>query len=45
MVEYFETVRVWDKAEDDASQKTRWVSRILAAKGSVCVGYLKEHWQ
>jgi putative glycosyltransferase (TIGR04372 family) len=45
MVEYFETVRVWDKAEDDAGQKTRWASRILAAQGSVCAGYLKGHWQ
>jgi putative glycosyltransferase (TIGR04372 family) len=45
MLEYFETVRVWDKAEDDAGQKTRWASRILAAKGSVCEGYLKGHWQ
>lgn len=45
MLEYFHATRVWDKAEDDASQKTRWASRILAAKGSVCAGYLKGHWQ
>lgn len=45
MLEYFETVRVWDKVEDDASQKARWASRILAAKGSVCAEYLKGHWQ
>lgn len=45
MLEYFHAARVWGNAEDDASQKTRWASRILAAKGSVCAGYLKENWQ
>lgn len=45
MLEYFHATRVWDKVEDDAGQKTRWVSRILAAKGSVCAGYLQRHWQ
>jgi putative glycosyltransferase (TIGR04372 family) len=45
MLEYFHATRVWDKVEDDASQKTRWASRILAAQGSVCAGYLKDNWQ
>lgn len=45
MLEYFHATRVWDKVEDDAGQKTRWASRIFAAKGSVCAGYLQRHWQ
>lgn len=45
MLQYFHVTRVWDNAEDDASQKTRWAPRILAAKGSVCARYLKDNWQ
>lgn len=45
MLQYFQVTRVWDNAEDDASQKTRWAPRIRAAKGSVCAGYLKDNWQ
>ncbi len=45
MLEYFHATRVWGNAEDDASQKTRWASRIFAAKGSICAGYLKDNWQ
>ena len=45
MLEYFHATRVWENAEDDASQKTRWASRIFAAKGSICARYLKDNWQ
>ena len=45
MLEYFHATRVWGNAEDDASQKTRWASRIFFAKGSICAGYLKDNWQ
>lgn len=45
MMEYFHATCEWDPPEADASQKTRWAGRILAARGSVCAGYLKDHWQ
>ncbi|MEQ1794862.1 MAG: TIGR04372 family glycosyltransferase [Nitrospira sp.] len=45
VLEYFHATRIWESAEDDASQKLRWAPRLLAARGSICAGYLKEHWQ
>jgi len=42
--EYFHTTQTWEKNEDDASQKTRWASRILDMQGSICAGYLRKNW-
>jgi len=40
--EYFHTVRIQESLE---SQKIRWIARMSAVKGSICAGYLKDHWQ